>query len=359
MSTVSLCMIVKNEENNIRRCLESAKDAVDEIIIVDTGSSDRTKDICLEYKAKIYDFEWKDDFAKARNFSIDKAASDWILWMDADEELRIRNKESLKNYLENKTTAAYSVKMLHLYGTEAENDRQYYISYNHRLFQNGLDLCFQGAIHEKLIMDKGKEETKICPFLEIMHYGYLEDCIGRKALRNLKLLVKEKASGKEDPWLDYHLAAELYRLNDIERAFQFINQAIAGFLIKGTIPPALVYKLKYDMLLHTGSMENAYKGIDKAIELYPDYVELHFYKGMVLYRMEQYEDALKAFTYCTILGENNPDYLIRSGSGSFYALYYIGECYTQMKKYEAAREAYRQSVLCHPQFEIAKAKFNE
>ena len=85
MKEISLCMIVKDEEDVIARCLDSVKDLVDEIIIVDTGSTDRTKEIVSKYTDKIYDFEWVNDFSKARNFSFSKATKDYILWLDADD----------------------------------------------------------------------------------------------------------------------------------------------------------------------------------------------------------------------------------------------------------------------------------
>ena len=87
MITVSLCMIVKNEEDILARCLDSLKGLMDEIIIVDTGSTDRTKEIAANYTDKIYDFSWCDDFAAARNFSFSKATKEYIYAPDADEVL--------------------------------------------------------------------------------------------------------------------------------------------------------------------------------------------------------------------------------------------------------------------------------
>ena len=85
MQTISLCMIVKNEENTLTTCLGSVKDIVDEIIIVDTGSDDNTKQEALKFTNKIYNFKWVDDFSLARNYSYSKATMDYILWMDADD----------------------------------------------------------------------------------------------------------------------------------------------------------------------------------------------------------------------------------------------------------------------------------
>ncbi len=85
MSTISLCMIIKNEEKTLERCLDSVKDIVDEIVVIDTGSIDNTKDIAKNYTDKVYDFEWINDFSAARNFSYNQATMDYILWIDADD----------------------------------------------------------------------------------------------------------------------------------------------------------------------------------------------------------------------------------------------------------------------------------
>lgn len=95
MITISLCMIVKNEESVIGRCLDSIADAVDEIIIVDTGSVDRTKEIAAAYTKKIYDFKWIDDFSAARNFGYEKAGMDYQMWLDADDVITVQEKEKL------------------------------------------------------------------------------------------------------------------------------------------------------------------------------------------------------------------------------------------------------------------------
>ena len=87
MSTISLCMIVKNEELNIARCLDSVAELVEEVIIVDTGSIDRTVEIVSNYTSQVYSYRWKDDFSDARNYSFSKASMDYCMWMDADDVL--------------------------------------------------------------------------------------------------------------------------------------------------------------------------------------------------------------------------------------------------------------------------------
>ena len=87
MVSISLCMIVKNEEDVLERCLDSVADLVDEIVIVDTGSTDRTREIAARYTDKIFDFPWRDDFAAARNESFAHASMDYCMWLDADDVL--------------------------------------------------------------------------------------------------------------------------------------------------------------------------------------------------------------------------------------------------------------------------------
>lgn len=96
MITLSLCMIVKDEEDVLRRCLDSVKEIVDEIIIVDTGSTDKTKLIASEFTDKIFDFKWCDDFSKARNFSFSKATKEYIIWLDADDVILEEDKLKIK-----------------------------------------------------------------------------------------------------------------------------------------------------------------------------------------------------------------------------------------------------------------------
>ena len=97
MPTISLCMIVRDEESVLDRCLSCVKDIADEIIIVDTGSTDKTKEIAALYTDKIYDFKWIDDFSAARNFSFSKASMDYIMWLDADDVIDSENKKKLLN----------------------------------------------------------------------------------------------------------------------------------------------------------------------------------------------------------------------------------------------------------------------
>lgn len=350
MPTISLCMIIYNEEKNIRRCLESVCGLVDEIIIADTGSTDRTKSICEEYDARIFDYEWTEDFSKARNFCISKASCDWILLLDADEELILHNSVGLKQYLQNAAYDLVPIRITHFYGKKPVSEKRAHFSCAMRLTRNDETIRVDGAIHERI--DAGGKSIGQAAdtrrFFEILHYGYMEDAAVNKQGRNIALLLKEKERQSDDPWLSYNLAAEYYRAVRFEDAYREVNTAILHFLSKKIKPPALVYKLKYDMLIASSHYEEAYRGIEKAIALYPDYVDLHLYKGILQYKQGEYGKAQDTFRYCVILGESNMEYLILSGSGSFLPLYYIGLCHEMQGQTEQAAEAFRQAEAICP-----------
>lgn len=107
MAALSLCMIVKNEEKHLARCLSSVKDAADEIVIVDTGSSDKTIEIAESFGSKIFHFNWINDFSAARNYSLSKCSSDWILYLDADEQLNPDSVDEINRLKKSQPAAVY------------------------------------------------------------------------------------------------------------------------------------------------------------------------------------------------------------------------------------------------------------
>ncbi|MCD6298234.1 MAG: glycosyltransferase, partial [Deltaproteobacteria bacterium] len=188
--SVSLCMIVKNEEQHLEKCLMSVKPVVDEMIVVDTGSTDMTRDIATAFGAKVYDFEWKDDFSGARNYSISKASGDWILVMDADEVISPFDYGALRKLVKKSTSrsVAYSF-VTRNYSTRANtigwavNDGKYGAeeagsgwmpSTKVRLFHNVSHIQFEYPVHEKVepSLKNGGIDIKKCN-VPVHHYGQL------------------------------------------------------------------------------------------------------------------------------------------------------------------------------------------
>lgn len=151
MKTLSLCMIVKNEEAVLERCLQCVQHIVDEIIIVDTGSTDNTVKIAQKYTDKIYHFTWQNDFAMARNFSFSKASCDYILWLDADDILlpTDQNKLLLLKANLNDAIDCYFLKY-DMYIAEESQDTFFF--YRERIVKNNKKFYWQGVVHEYLVV---------------------------------------------------------------------------------------------------------------------------------------------------------------------------------------------------------------
>ena len=165
MITISLCMIVKNEERILARCLDSIEDLMDEIVIVDTGSTDRTKAIASRYTDKIYDYEWTGDFAEARNFAFSKAGMEYIYSADADEVMDERNREAFRRL---KTTLLPEIDIVQMYYA---NQLSHGTIYNYdkelrpKLFRRLRTFRWQGAIHEQVELNPVIYDSEI----EIRH----------------------------------------------------------------------------------------------------------------------------------------------------------------------------------------------
>ena len=210
MKEISLCMIVKDEEDVIGRCLESVKDIVDEIIIVDTGSTDRTKKIVSKFTDKIYDFEWVQDFAKARNFSFSKATKDYILWLDADDVILEEDRKKFKELKANIDGSVDLYQMKYNYIVDANNNPTL-VQVRARLLKREKNYQWVSPIHEVIIPTGNIEKVDIA----ITHKKQEIKDINR----NLKIFEKMKADGIEfDDRQEYCYAKELYCLRRYEEA---------------------------------------------------------------------------------------------------------------------------------------------
>lgn len=153
MITVSLCMIVRNEEKILDRCLSTVADLMDEIVIVDTGSTDATKELARRYTEKIYDFQWIDDFSAARNFAFSKAQMDYIYSADADEVLSGENRERFRQLKETLLPEIEIVQMKYgnqlQYGTVYNFDEEY----RPKLFKRKRDFVWEEPIHEMVRLE--------------------------------------------------------------------------------------------------------------------------------------------------------------------------------------------------------------
>jgi Glycosyltransferases involved in cell wall biogenesis len=219
MITISLCMIVKNEELVLNNALSSIKDIVDEIIIVDTGSTDKTKEIAEKFTDKIFDFEWCDDFSKARNYSFSKATCDYCMWLDADDILLPEDQEKLKQ-LKNDLDPSVSAVMMRYHTSFDKQGNPTFTYYRERLLRRKDNFKWAGFIHEAISVSGKIEYSEVA----IKH-----NKIGSSdPKRNLKIFEKKIAEGVDlNPREIFYYSRELYynkRYHDAITEFRrFLN----------------------------------------------------------------------------------------------------------------------------------------
>lgn len=215
MPTISLCMIVKNEEMHLARCLDSVAGLADEIIIIDTGSDDRTKEIASGYTSKVYSYSWKDDFSEARNYSFSKASMDYCMWLDADDILEEAGKEKM---IQLKQSLSPDIDMVMMrYNTSFDEEGRPVFSYfRERWVRNSPQYRWVGAVHEV-----------IPPAGRIL---YSDIAVCHKKLkagnpdRNLKIYQKLIAEGKYlEPRQQYYYGRELYYHKQYEEAISVLE----------------------------------------------------------------------------------------------------------------------------------------
>lgn len=214
--SLSVCLIVKNEEKFLAQCLKSVREIAQQLIVVDTGSTDRTVEIAKEFGAEIYSHTWNDDFSAARNAALEHATGDWILVLDADEELPVAQHAKLLADMKNITVMAYR---LPLVNSGQEHEGQSFVP---RLFRNAPGAYYYGRIHEQifpsllaLVKPCGLKTTM--GTAEILHHGYNQEMVRdrNKNERNLKLLQKACEENPHDVNLTMNLGLELVRSNDL------------------------------------------------------------------------------------------------------------------------------------------------
>jgi GT2 family glycosyltransferase/Tfp pilus assembly protein PilF/glycosyltransferase involved in cell wall biosynthesis len=330
--TVSLCMIVKNEEQTMGKCLMSAKPVVNEIIVVDTGSTDRTREIAFALGAKVFDFPWSNDFAQARNFSLSKASGDWVLVLDADEVVSASDHLAIKNFFHKLVDKRFAYSMVTRNYTDqigtrgwTPNDGKYSIeeagrgwvpSAKVRLFPNDRRIYFENAVHELVEPSLAKLERKILPCdIPVHHYGRLNrDKVLAKGEAYYRMGMK-KVEGATDAYLALkELAIQAGELGKFTEAVA-LWERIIGLNSKD----ATAWMNAGYALLMLNRYAEAAEFSKKAMELDPGLREAVLnYAGCELVE----GDAQKAIALLAQLLQKEPDYA--PAMGRIAAAYLLG-----------------------------------
>ena len=218
MKKLSLCMIVKNEEKTLARALENARIFADEIIIVDTGSTDKTKEVAGKFTDKIFDFDWDADFSKARNFSFDKATNPYIMWLDGDDIVPLSSAQSIVEW---KSGEDCDVVMCPYVASFDENFKPIFEYLRERIVKNSKSLRWHDRVHE-VIVPSGKIITN--EKIKIFHGKVKTDYTDRNLLI-YRQMIKEGES--LSPRAMFYYARELYFNNLIDEAIHEFSRFLA------------------------------------------------------------------------------------------------------------------------------------
>lgn len=328
---VSLCMIMRDEEEHLPRCLESVRDAVDEIVIVDTGSTDRSVEIAESFGARVLHERWQGDFAAPRNTGIEAATGDWILVLDADEELIDGGR--IRDLLHDDAIEGYCLREVNFIGEERGIESV--VNSAFRLFRNRPAYRYSGALHEQIMGTVDPEGGRVTRFvgIEIHHYGYLEPTsrARQKTDRNMAIVMEEVARKPDDSFTLFNAGVEFQRIGQFEEALDYFSRS---FKALDSLKAYYASLLLRNIVATLNAMERWDEALDvlaDALSAYPDFTDLHYLQGQIHASRREYRAAVQSFRRAIDLGDHGGDrYLAQAGMGSFYSWHALGTLYEMM-----------------------------
>ncbi len=361
-ATLSLCMIVKNEEEYLPDCLESVRNVVDQIVVVDTGSTDRTVEIARSFGAEVHSFEWRNDFAAARNESLKHATGDWILWMDADERLIPSSLPALKKILRpEKKPVIYRVEIR----SPVQGGHHVRISSAHRIFTHRRGISFTGAIHEQVsyrAAQVGAVERDSGVVLEHLGYDLDEVAQQQKNERNRQILEAAVQKEPQNAYLRYTLGQHFAVTGELEKAREeFLIAYQLGQLDKA-LKASLLNTLG-EVYFKLGEPENAYRVCRQSVQMEPLQVGAYY----LLYRLaEERGELAEAAEWLEKIIANNR---VISRQGKKIAAdvviedtklqYARGMLFKRLKRFTEARECFQEIAHQVPQNEAVLGQLAE
>jgi tetratricopeptide (TPR) repeat protein len=353
--TLSLCMIVRDEEEMLPRCLAAVAPAVDEIVIVDTGSKDRTIEIAREFGAKIIEREWTGSFSDARNASFEAATGDWIIYLDADEVLVAEDVNRLKALTGRVWREAFY--LVETSYTGQLGDGAAITNSALRVFRNRPHYRFEGRLHEQIAHHlptfvAGRIEQSS---VRIDHYGYLGAVrdAKEKSRRNIELLLAQRAESAPSAFLHFNLGTEYAVVGDHFAALKELESAWT--LVEGQgeeahdYVPALVQRI-VNSLHYSGRHEEAIARARDGLRRFPGFTDLVFVQAQASVALGREDEAIGYWEQCIEMGDAPSRYGGAVGGGSYLPRIALAELYLSRGELEPARELLEWCLAEHASF---------
>jgi len=337
---LSLCMIVKDEAKNLKDCIHSVKRVVDEVVVVDTGSTDQTKEIANELGAKVYDFTWCDDFSAARNESIRHATGDYILWLDADDrvdESEVEKIRRLKGGFPFRKNEAYYF----IINSQSPIDGET-LFYQIRIFPKADGVKFEGKIHEQVVYNLQRLGLRLVNTdIHVRHSGYQDlTTIQEKSERNLRILLKELEKDPENLPLHFYTSRTLSGMGRPGEAVFHMRKITENEWIEKNEKQFFM-----DASLLLGKYYVELKLYDEAVSIFKNLSNkyekkslIHFCLGESLFMVKDYKGAIESLRKSLLFPINvsllpiNPDQIRYSQYQT------LAQCYLETGETETAKE---------------------
>ena len=346
--TIGLCVIARNEEKNIARCIESVRGLVDEIVVVDTGSTDKTIEIARKLGARVYMYKWDDNFSNAKNFAIGRARSRWLLLLDADEELDRSAWEPLREFVETTDltgrTCACATTRARIPGPlqppqcaqAPTQQRQIQIYRRHPRAD------FARRLHEA--------RKPLCrirprrPPLRVLGRGRGRE---EQAPRNLPIL--RRCSRKtDDAFTLFNLGNEYLSSGDMEKALGYYARAKENARdLTFAFVPHLYFRMA-NTLDAMGRQGEALQVLEEGLKIYPRCTDFEFVRGNIFLRQRRYTLAIESFEKCLRLGRPPAALEFLDGCGTYRPAYLLGDIYARFEDWQRALQYYSKVLQLNP-----------
>lgn len=357
---LSVVMIMKNEERFLRDCLESVREVADEIVIVDTGSTDRSVEIAQEYGAKVVHHAWNDDFSAARNISLENATGDWALWLDADERLAQGEGQLLRSLIETAApgVGGYMVNIRNFMQMTENPEVCWHRAC--RLFRRLPGVRFTGRIHEqnvRALQEAGY--TLALSKLTIDHYGYAASVMAErdKHARFIRMLTREVEENPDDAYRTFHLfnlGNAYYTFGDMASAAKWFEKAAEN--PDPTEEYTAMLFVEWATALHAmGRAEEALRVCDRAEGIGIFHPGLDFARGHAALHLQDYDSAEKHFRRAIERGQSG--LFVQTGdtgAHSYKAVYGLALAMTGRDRYEEAARLCREALAEKEEFADAR-----